>query len=61
MRFIELLNSNNERSYSEGIFDCIYKVFGVENKRVRHELKKAGYLEKFDYRHKKEGAKEFHN
>lgn len=60
MRFKDLLNSNNGGSYSEGVFDCIYKVFGVENQRVRLELKKAGYLEKFDQRHRKGRSREFH-
>jgi len=28
--------------------NCIKAVFGTRNKRMRSELEKAGYLEKFD-------------
>jgi len=52
MRFIELLNSSNGNAegYFEGVLDSFYKVFGPRNPVVRHELEKAGYLEKFDQR-----------
>lgn len=49
-RFIGLLNSNNEQSYSDGVMDCIYKAFGLKNLTVRNALKEAGYIEKFDQR-----------
>lgn len=52
MRFIDLLNSSNgnPEGYFGGVLDSIYKVFGPKNLMIRDELRKAGYLEKFDQR-----------
>jgi len=47
-RFISLLNENKDRAGFEAVMNCIKAVFGTRNKRMRPELEKAGYLEKFD-------------
>lgn len=51
MRFVDLLNSNNEQKYSDGVMDCIYKVFGGRNLTVRQALRSSGLLEKFEQRY----------
>lgn len=47
-RFIALLEENKDSFAFEAIMNCIKAVFGTRNKRMRSELEKAGYLEKFD-------------
>jgi hypothetical protein len=55
IRFLDLLKSSNGQGYFEGVMDCIYAVFGLENSTVRQELRSAGYLEQFDQRHGENG------
>jgi|GEM_PF-6252758 len=53
MRFVELLKSNNGRSYSEGVMDSVYAVFRTKNLVMKEALKSAGYLENFEQRYEK--------
>jgi hypothetical protein len=50
MRFLALLNSGNGRGHFEGVLDCIHAVFGPSNPVIREELRKSGYIDKFDQR-----------
>ena len=47
-RFVALLEENKDSFGFEPVMNCIKAVFGTRNKRMRAELEKAGYLEKFD-------------
>lgn len=58
MRLTGLLQSNNGQDYSDGVMDCIYKVFGTRNMAVRRALAAAGYLEKFEQRYEIEPPEE---
>jgi len=58
MRLTGLLQSNNGQDYSDGVMDCIYKVFGTKNMAVRRVLAAAGYLEKFEQRYEIEPQEE---
>jgi len=49
-RFINLLNSNNEKNYFNGVMDCIFNVFGITNSAIKKALKVAGYLEEYERR-----------
>jgi len=50
-RFVDLLNSHNGKTYFDGVLDCIFKVFGTRNSKIRNALRAAGYLEKFEHRY----------
>jgi len=52
-RFVNLIDSDHEGGYFEGVMDCIFQVFRSENLAVRKVLAKAGYLERYDQRIKK--------
>jgi len=54
MRFINLLKSNDEQSYFNGVMDCIHAVFGGKNQVMREELRSAGYLDTFEKRYEEE-------
>lgn len=58
IRLTGLLQSNNGQNYSDGVMDCIYKVFGTRNIAVRRALAAVGYLEKFEKRYEKEQSEE---
>ncbi len=50
MRFVELLRSTNDQCCFDRVLDCIHSVFGPGNPAIRHELKNAGYLHKYEHR-----------
>lgn len=58
IRFMKLLELskdqnylNDVKEYSDLILDGIHAVFGLNNKEVRDELEKRGFLERFEERH----------
>jgi hypothetical protein len=55
MRLMELLKSSKDPTYLEAVLDSIHAVFGVENRVIRKELSKAGFLDVLDKRHEPKG------
>ena len=51
-RFIGLLKSGNEKTYADGVLDCINAVFGPANPVINNALLKAGFASLFENRHK---------
>ena len=51
-RFIGLLKSGNEKTYADGVLDCINAVFGPANPVIKNALLKAGFASLFENRHK---------
>ncbi len=50
-RFLKLLNTENRIEYIHGVLDCIYEVFGSQNRIMRRRMERAGFLEKYDQQH----------
>jgi hypothetical protein len=47
IRFMELLNNNNNRDYSNAVFDCFLAVFGPGNLEAENALRKEGFLKEY--------------
>lgn len=58
MRFLFLLRSKSKQCCFESVMEGLHAWFGTKNPAVREELKKEGYLEKFDQRFNEEGNAE---
>jgi hypothetical protein len=56
MRLVGLLESSTEPIYQEAMLDAVFAVFGLDNKLMRSELERAGFLDVFDKRHKHKGV-----
>lgn len=47
LRFMEFLNNNNKRDYSNAVFDCFLAVFGPGNLEAEDALRKGGFLKEY--------------
>ena len=52
MRFMELLKKDNNRDYSNAVFDCFLAVFGPGNLEAEDALRNEGFLKEYLERQK---------
>jgi len=52
IRFVDLLKASDTEDYFNGVLDCVHAIFPFGNPAVKDTLRREGFLERYDKRHK---------